>query len=73
MKKLQKEINGISKLTMISGEIYLVAKVTYTNYNELEIMMEKYLSEIEIPLGFTRNENLLSKDGLKIYISFEKK
>jgi hypothetical protein len=70
--KLQKEINSLAKLSMIEGELFIQVKVEATNYNELEEISELILNSIVMPEGFNRNENLVSRKGLKIYISFIK-
>jgi hypothetical protein len=70
--KLQKEINSIAKLNMIEGELYIVGETKANSNKEVETISEKTLSEIEIPEGFKKSENLLYRKGLKIYISFTK-
>ena len=70
--KLQKEINSIAKLNMIEGELFIEVQTNAINGKELEAISEATLSEIEIPKGFTKSENLIYRKGLKIYISFTK-
>lgn len=70
--KLQKEINQIAKLAMITGELFIEVKTTATNYKEVEEIAEATLTEIETPEGFERNENKIYRKGLTIYISFTK-
>jgi hypothetical protein len=70
--KLQKELNQIAKLSMISGEIFIVVSTNAADYKELDEVSESTLSELVIPEGFDRNENLISRNELKIYVSFKK-
>lgn len=71
-EKLQKEINLIAKLNMIEGELFIEVQTNAVNGKELETISEATLNSLSIPEGFERNDNRISRKGLKIYISFNK-
>ncbi len=70
--KLQKEINSLAKLNMISGELFIVIETKAANYNELDVISEDALNALTMPEGFKRYENTVSRKGLVIHISFKK-
>jgi hypothetical protein len=70
--KLQKEINSIAKLSMIEGELFIEVQTNAVNGKELETISEATLKSLSIPEEFERNDNRISRKGLKIYISFKK-
>jgi len=70
--KLQKEINSISKLKMITGELFIVVNVKALNWLDLEEKSTSILENLIIPEGLEINENLVSRKELRIYISFKK-
>jgi hypothetical protein len=73
MKSLQKELNAIAKLKMITGDVFLVAEIKAKDYLELDKMSNEILSELETPIGFKKSENLFYNGKIDIYISFTKK
>jgi hypothetical protein len=70
--KLQKEINAIAKLNMISGELYIALEVKAKSYNELNVISEYIIDNIQAPTGFNKEDNMIYNDKVKIYISFTK-
>ena len=70
--KLQKEINSIAKLSMITGELFIEVDVKAENGLELEEKSEAILSNLIVPEGLKISENLIYRKELKIYISFRK-
>ncbi|MBT3209887.1 MAG: hypothetical protein HN347_16205 [Bacteroidetes bacterium] len=70
--KLQKEINSIAKLNMITGELFIEVDVKAENGLELEAKSEEILNSLVIPEGLEISENLVYRKELKIYISFRK-
>ncbi len=70
--KLQKEINSIAKLSMITGELFIEVDIKAENGLELEEKSEAILSNLVMPEGLEISENLVYRKELKIYISFRK-
>ena len=70
--KLQKEINSIAKLSMITGELFIEVDVKAENGLELEEKSEAILSNLIVPEGLKISENLIYRKELKVYISFRK-
>jgi len=70
--KLQKEINALAKLSMITGELFIVVDVKAKNGLELNDKGDEMLSNLIIPEIFEISENLVYRKDLKIYISFTK-
>jgi len=70
--KLQKEINSLAKLTMITGELFTVVDVKAKSGLELNDKGDEILSNLIIPEIFEISENLVYRKDLKIYISFTK-
>ena len=70
--KLQREINLIAKLSMITGELFIEVDTKAKNGLELEEKSEAILSNLIIPKGLEINENLVYRKDLKVYISFRK-
>ena len=70
--KLQKEINSIAKLSMITGELFIEVDVKAKNGLELEEKIDATLSNLIIPEGLEISENLVYRKDLKVYISFRK-
>ena len=70
--KLQKEINSIAKLRMITGELFIEVELKVANGLELEEKSEEVLSNLVVPEGLEISENLVYRKNLQIYISFRK-
>ena len=70
--KLQKEINSIAKLSMITGELFIEVELKAKNGLELNDKCELILSNLVIPEGLEISENLVYRKDLKVYISFRK-
>ena len=70
--KLQKEINALAKLEMVEGELFLSVETKATTGKELMEITDSMLASIEVPKGFERYDNMLSRKGLRIYISFKR-
>ena len=70
--KLQKEINALAKLEMVEGELFISVQTKATNGKELNEISDSTLASIEVPKGFEQHDNMLSRKGLRIYISFTK-
>ena len=61
--KLQKEINSIAKLSMITGELFIEVDVKAENGLEFEEKSEAILSNLVIPEGLEISENLVFRKG----------
>jgi len=70
--KLQKEINSIAKLSMITGELFIEVDVKAKSGLELEAKSDATLNSLIIPEGLEIRENLIYRKDLNIYISFRK-
>jgi len=70
--KLQKEINSIAKLRMITGELFIEVELKVANGLELEEKSEEVLSNLVVPEGLEISENLIYRKDLNVYISFRK-
>ena len=73
MKSLQKELNAIAKLKMITGDVFLVAEIKAKDYLELDKRSNEILSELETPIGLNKQENCFYNKNVNIYISFTKR
>ena len=71
LKELQKEINLIAKCKNITGEIYIEIEIASKSYEELDEKIESILNNLIVPEGLTKDENLIYKKYLKIYIYFK--
>ena len=70
--KIQKELNKLATLEMISGELFLTVETMAKDLKELDQISDEVLAEIEAPKGFKKFENQIYRKGLNIYISFTK-
>jgi hypothetical protein len=70
--KLQREINKIAKLSMITGELFIEVEVKAENGLELEEKSEAILANLVIPEGLEISENQVYRKDLSVYISFRK-
>jgi hypothetical protein len=71
VKELQREINLISKCKNITGEIYIEIEIKAKDYKEIDEKIEIILNKLIVPEGFQKDENLIYKKYLKIYIYFK--
>jgi hypothetical protein len=71
LKELQKEINLIAKCKNITGEIYIEIEVSAKSYEELDEKIESILNNLIVPEGLKKDENLIYRKYLKIYIYFK--
>jgi hypothetical protein len=72
MKNLQKELNAIAKLKMITGDIFLSVELKVDNYKELDLKSDEILNSLETPKEFKRRDNLFYSHRVQIFISFTK-
>ena len=70
--KLQKEINSLARLNMITGELFIEVDVKAETGLELEEKSDATLNSLIIPEGLEISENLVYRKDLKVYISFRK-
>ena len=70
--KLQKELNSIAKLTMITGTLFILVDLKAENGLELNEKCDAVLNNLIVPAGLEIEENLVYRRDLKIYISFRK-
>lgn len=70
--KLQREINSIAKLSMITGELFIEVELKAKNGLELNEKCDSILNSLVIPEGFSICENQVYRKDLDIYISFKK-
>ena len=71
LKELQKEINLIAKCKNITGEIYIEIEIEAKSYEELDEKIESILNNLIVPEGLQKDENLIYRKYLKIYIYFK--
>jgi hypothetical protein len=71
LKELQKEINLIAKCKNITGEIYIEIEIAAKSYEELDEKIESILNNLIVPEGLQKDENLIYRKYLKIYIYFK--
>jgi len=70
--KLQKEINSLAKLSMITGELFIEVAIKADSYLELNEKCDSILESLIVPESFEISENLVYRRELNIYISFKK-
>lgn len=71
-EKLQREINQIAKLNMVTGELFIEVELKVKNGLELNEKSDLILSNLVIPEGLNICENQVYRKDLNIYISFRK-
>ena len=69
---IQKEINLLAKLNLVSGEVTLNIIIPCENYAQLNDKQNEILSQIICPEGFKQNDNFIYRKGFSVWLYFSR-